>query len=75
MVWQAHVYLQKAPNAPGPLSDLGIITLDGDAREGGRVAFLVDGNAEVGMIEHLKQAPSRRLFVFPCLGDNHGCPA
>jgi hypothetical protein len=52
MIWQAHVYLQEAPNAT-LLRDLGIIALDGDAEVGSRVYFVVDSNTKVGMIENL----------------------
>jgi len=53
MTWKARVHLQEAPNAPGPLRDLGVIDLDGEAHAGSRVRFVVDGNTAIGMIEHI----------------------
>jgi hypothetical protein len=56
MSWKARVYVQKAPNAPGLLHDLGVIDLDGDALVGARVFFLFDGKTESSMIENISNA-------------------
>jgi hypothetical protein len=53
MIWEAHVHLQKFPNHPGPLRDLGILQLDGDALEYSQVRFSLDGNTEQGLIEQI----------------------
>lgn len=53
MSWKARVHLQLAPNAPGPLDDLGVVDLHGDAQVGSRVSFLYHQSTEVGLIEHI----------------------
>jgi hypothetical protein len=53
MIWKAHVHLEVSPNTRGPLRDIGIVDVDGDAQEGSRVTFSFDEQTEVGLIERL----------------------
>lgn len=50
-MWKAYVHLEPVPNSRGPLRDLGVVDLLGDALEHAHVRFSLEGEPTVGLIE------------------------